>query len=266
MFSALIPIYYQLLEAYHPLTYFYQAPQEIIIAPSPTPTPTPFVLPAIGGEGPVKNIVLLGDSMIDTIPENVITKSLNTLYPTTKFNLFDYGYGSTTIDSALLRLTQKTSYLSEDKVAIFDLNPDIIVIESFAYNNFGNSLIGLEKQRAVLKEIIALIQEKSPHTKIILAATIAPNSISFANGSKEYKFTALEKIEKTKTIKLYLQNLLDFAQDQNLPVIDAYHPSLSQGEGLSQLINTSDFIHPSPLGSELFADLLTQSIKDNNLL
>lgn len=265
------PLYYQLLEAYHPSNY---SPSNLtlttIVETTPTPSPSPSVLglstAAIGGDGKVVNLALIGDSMIDTLSENVCQNSLKKYFPTTKFNFLKYGYGSTNIESAAKRLTETTTYLNQNNPSILSQNPDIILIESFAYNNFGNSQSGINRQSQALQNIINIIKNLSPDTKILLASTIAPNSVTFANGSKDIYYSSLEKIEKTTTIKLYLQNLISFAQKNDLPLADSFHPSLFGQDGLDDLINKTDNIHPSELGSELFCDTVAKSLSDNQLI
>lgn len=269
----LFPLYYQLLQAYHPNSYTPPVSTTIDLVEN-IPTPPPQVLgdstivsklPPVGGEGKVIDLALLGDSMIDTLSENICQASFQKYYPATKFNFLKYGYGSTNIESASKRLTENTTYLNHQNPPLLSQNPDIIVIESFAYNNFGNSQIGINRHTQALQNLTKLIKERLPQAKIILASTIAPNSVTFANGIKDMHFSALEKIEKTSTIKLYLQNIINFASKNNLPLADAFHPSLFGQEGLEELINSSDHLHPSSLGSELFCDTLAKSIFDHQL-
>lgn len=271
MLSLLLPLYYQLLQTYNPSNYYYHSPQTISNIEISPPVPqilgqnTNLSLPPIGGEGKVLTLGLVGDSMIDTLSNNICQNSLQKYFPTTKFNLLKYGYGSTTLESVIKRLTETTTYIDKENPALLSLSPDIIVIESFAYNNFGNSQKGIEKHQKLLEEITDLIKEKSPSSKIVLASTIAPNSISFASGIKDVHFSALEKIEKTGTIKLYLQNLINFAKKNNLPLADAFSPSLFGNNGASEYIDSVDKLHPSNLGTELFCDTLAKSLKDNGL-
>ncbi|MFA5025867.1 MAG: SGNH/GDSL hydrolase family protein [Candidatus Shapirobacteria bacterium] len=268
------PLYYQLLEAYHPISFNPSTPTISIVEPTPTLIPqtlkikniVPSYLPPIGGEGKVINLVLLGDSMIDTLSNDTCQRSFRKYFPVTKFNLLKYGYGSTNIESALKRLTETTSYLGKNNPSVLSQNADIILIESFAYNNFGNSQTGIDRQTKALQNLTEIIKEKAPNTKILLASTIAPNSISFGNGIKNMYFSALEKIEKANTIKLYLQNLINFAGKNNLPLADAFHPSLFGQNGLEQLINSADHLHPSSLGTELFCDTVAKSIIDHRLI
>jgi len=269
---AFIPIYYQLLQAYHPDFGSHLAPaiiETVSITPTPLPlipslSPTPKVLgvttdtlPAVGGDGRIYSVAVFGDSMIQTLEPGLpkLATALQKYFPQSKFNLINYGLPATSIDSAIPHLQQ-----------IIDQSPDIIVIESFAYNNFGNSQTGIDKQWQNLSTITATIKQKLPQTKIVLTATIAPNSIVFGNGAKDLHLSSLDKIEKTKTIKLYLQNLVNFATSQNYPLANAYSQSLFNGDGLTDFINPSDHIHTSEYGAEFFSDTIAKAIFDNKLI
>lgn len=247
MFSLIIPLYYQLLQAYCP------------VAPTPfTPTvsisPTPAVLGA-STSTQVVTIALFGDSMIQTLNNNILKKSLQNYFPTIKFNLLNYGYSSTTLDKAINNLDFVTSQ-----------NPNIIVIESFAYNNFGNTTSGLEKQTQLLATIVDTIKTKLPSAKIIISATIAPNSVVFGNGIQDLHLTALDKLERTKTIRLYLKNAVKFANDFHLPLADAYTNGLVNNEGFLPLIDTTTHLHPSDYGKQFFSDTIAKTIFDNKLI
>jgi hypothetical protein len=230
-----------------------------------SPTPKPL---NIGGDGQIITIAVLGDSMIDSLSAGIpdLEISLAQYFPHKKFNIINYGVGASDLEYALYRLRNNYRYLDTVHPSLLSLKPDIIVVESFAYNNFGNTQDGFDRQWLALGAITTEIKTNLPKTKIILATTIAPLSSSFAVGSGT-TYTAMEKIEKTKTIKLYQNNLINFATSQKFPLSDASTPSLnSQNEGLSELINDKDNLHPSALGSQFFCDTLAKTIFDYKLL
>lgn len=254
-----IPLYYQLLQAYKPS-----------LSPPSQPLPTAYIqsLDSYSTHTPSSNvkIALIGDSMIDTLDLNICQKSFSHYFPQTKVDFLKYGYGATSIDTAPNRLTQNTTYLDQNNPSVLSLKPDIIIVESFAYNNFGNSSAGINRHTEKLKEIINIIQNDNPKTQILLSATIAPNSLVYAQGIKELKLSSLDRIERSSTIKLYLENTINFAQKNNLPLADAYHQSLINNNGILELIDSSSYIHPSPLGAELYCDSLAKSVFDNQLI
>ncbi len=267
MLLAVVPLYYQLLQAYQPVA-SNPPPVTETITISPTSSPIlPTSAPAVlGTQTQVKKIALLGDSMIDTINLNLCQKSFQKYYPQSSMNFLKYGYGATNIETALDRLTQSTRYLDQQNPSIFSQNPDIIVIESFAYNHLGNSQTSLNRYLQELEKITSAIKTSLPQAKIIMAATIAPNSVTFGNGLSNMHFNALDKIEKTNTIKLYLENFISFSQKNQLPLADAYHPSLINDNGFQELIDPSSNIHLSDLGSEFFCDTLAKTAFDGHLI
>lgn len=263
-----IPLYYQLMTAFQPQSYSppsQPAPVEIIqTTPTPLPSPIP-QLQVLGTSTQSKSIALLGDSMIDTLNADTCRASFQRYFPNLNFNLLNYGYGATNIESAAKRLTETSNYLGSDKASIISQNPDIIVIESFAYNHFGNTQGGLDRQTKALDNLIALVSSQLPKTKIVLAATIAPNSVVYSNGTSA-PFNALQKIEQSNTIRAYLQNLVNFATKNKLPLANAYHPSLIGNNGFEELIESKSHIHPSVLGTEFFCDTLAKTIFDQKLI
>lgn len=269
----LIPLFYQLLQAYRPNPTNYFSPKTTVVNTkttaniSPTPSPVANIVTtnpeplAIGGDQAAPNkvirIALLGDSMIDTIKDDIsyFKKSLSTYYPDTFFMITPYAYPASTIEKGLDKLKEE----------VVPTKPDIIVVESFAYNNYGNNQQGTDKHWLNLGAITSTIDEKLPNTRIVISATIAPNSIIFANGKENY--SALEKIEKTSTIKNYLQNAVNFATSQRFPLANTYNISTDiKNEGLKELIDPVDNIHPSEAGAKLYFDTITKTIFDNNLI
>ena len=277
--AADIPLFYQLIEAYKPhtelptLSLTVNTPHTETI-PKTVNSPIvasagPSSLPVGGGEtGELVTIAVLGDSMIDTLGPNIfaLQKAISRYYPTKKFKVLNYGAAATTIEYGLTRLTNSYQYLGKTIPSLVSQSPDIVVIESFAYNNFGNTQDGFNKHANSISSIINTIHDQLPKAKVLLASTIAPNSLTFANGAPDVQFSALEKIEKATTIKTYLQNFLDYAKNHHIPFADAYHPSLIQNEGNRQFINSKDNIHPSAYGGQFFCDTVAKALFDNHLI
>lgn len=260
-------------------------------APTQVPTPAvsfgqlvPFVAPAgsvLGAQTaavpPPKplptrkrayTIALLGDSMIDTLGPDVphLRQVLTNLYPTVKFNLLNYGVGGTNIDYGLERLTSDYLYLGNHILPLVSQIPDIVVIESFAYNPYSFDEGALDRHWLQLAKIVDILKTRLPGVKIVIAATIAPNSRLFGDGAPGLSYDATAKKQKTATIKKYLENAVRFAQSQHLPLADAYHASLDSGEGQEKYINPGDHIHYSDAGRELFGQKVAETIAANHLL
>lgn len=212
-------------------------------------------------------VSVVGDSMIDTLQRELpqLKTLLAQAYPNIEFKLYNHGVGASDIESGLLRLTNSYTYLDTNYPSVISQNPDIIVIESFAYNPWSNSKGDLDRQWLTIAKMIDTIKAQLPNTKIVLAATLAPNSKTFGDGSINFDDGA--KQAKVQTIRSYLQNMVNFASSQNLPLADAYHASLNeQGEGDRKFIDAQGNIHPSGPGGYLFSQKVVDAIIENNLI
>lgn len=218
---------------------------------------------------PHYTMAFLGDSMIDTLGSDlrVVHDELLRIYPETTFTLLNYGVGGENIVSGLERVMRDTVYLGSPRPALILTHPDVVVVESFAYNPFSFDTGALEQHWLSLSYIIDALKINIPETKIVLAATIAPNSTVFGDGAPGLLFSPQDKLERTNTIKRYLQNSIRFAQSEHLPLADAFHLSIDRdGEGKLAFINPGDHIHYSDAGRQLFARTVVDAITANTLL
>lgn len=213
-------------------------------------------------------IAFLGDSMIDVMQPDLpqLASVLKEFYPQAKFKLLNYGVGASNIDYGITRLTTGYTYLDQNFPSLLSQNPDIIVIESFAYNHWENNQSGLNRQWLALGKIVETIKNQS-QAKIILAATVGPDKVTLCDGIDGINLSSNQKQEKAQTIRAYLQNIINFAGSQDYPLANAYHASLdSQGNGKSVYVNAGDHLHPSDAGKYLFAQKIAETIYENNLL
>jgi lysophospholipase L1-like esterase len=213
-------------------------------------------------------IAVLGDSMIDVLQPGLpqLANALKSFYPSVQFKLLNYGVGATGIEYGLKRLTTDYTYLGQEFSALLSQNPDIIVIESFAYNHGPNSQAGLDHQWLTLAQIIETIKSQS-QARIILAATIGPDETTLCDGIDGLDLPPDQKITKAQAIRAYLQNLINFADSQGYPLANAYHFSLNNsGNGKAVYINQGDHLHPSGPGGELMAQKIAEAIYQNRLL
>jgi lysophospholipase L1-like esterase len=227
------------------------------------PTPTPIL-----AKKKSYTIALLGDSMIDTLGPGIpaLQTDLKNMYPGTSFTLLNYGDGGTNIDFGIDRIINSYTYLGNHIPSLASTHPDIVVLESFAYNPFP-VVDGVDRHWLALARAVDTIHQYVPGAKIIIAATIAPNSMVFGDGAAGLAFSAQDKIERTTVIKQYLDSTVKFAIGEHLPLADAYHASLTaNGEGKLTYINGGDHIHYSDAGRALFAKKLSDVIVNNRLL
>lgn len=268
------------------LTSFRIETNETTITPSPSPAPTiqptTRITPSARNDSPCSSceagkqlkkkqysIALLGDSMIDTLgPEAPHLKGkLIAKYPGATFTIKNFGVGGTNIEYGIERLRNSYTYLGAQIPSVVSSKPDLIVVESFGYNPFSFDTGALDKHWLSLATIVDIIHASLPGTKILIAATIAPNRDVFGDGAPGLSFSTEDKMKRTENIKRYLENAIKFARGERLPLADAYHASLDgNGNGKLQYINPGDHIHYSDAGRALFAQIVSEAISSNRLL
>lgn len=273
-----------LIESVNEITSFTQPPVTDYLFPTPTPTDYPlptftplpvYITPTPGLQNFISpnipkstyTVALLGDSMTDTLGKDLpqLKNLLHQNFPSYSFALLNYGQGSTNIESGLYRLTNTTNYLGRSYPPLLSYKPDILVVESFAYNHWGPEESDLNRQWIDIAKIIDTVRENSPATKIILASSIAPNASIFGDGALNWNSD--QKWTAAQTVKSYLQNLTNFATSQHFPLADAYHPSLgTDGNGIPTYINNGDHLHPSDEGKTLYSQKIVDAIKENNII
>lgn len=240
----------------------------LIASPTPSPIPTAAIRST---QKRSYTITLLGDSMVDTLGPvgGGLGEKLNRTYPNATFTIINHGVGAENIDSGLRRLTNGYSYLGLGRNSVVSEKPDVIVIESFGYNPYPLPDINdaLTKHWLKLAEIVDTIRRELPGTKIVIAATIAPNWDVFGDGAPFISMSPEGKRTKVEEIKKYIESAVGFAKSQGLPLADAYHPTLdANGNGKLPYINPGDHIHYSDSGRSLMAGKITDAIVSNRLL
>lgn len=209
-------------------------------------------------------VAVLGDSMVDTLGPGIpcLEEKLETYFFAHDFDVYNCGVGSSDLEYALERLTNSYEYEDMQFPPVLSLEPDILIIESFAYNNFGYGQEGLDRQWLLISQIIEKVHEVSPSTEVILATTIGPNSKIYGDGISGVHWNQAQKLVKAETVRNYLENMVDFAQSQGYPLADTYHDSTNiAGEGRRIYINPDDNLHPSDDGKELFCEKVFKEIK-----
>lgn len=236
--------------------------QIAVATPSPTLSPSPTPTPLRTNKRSY-TIAFLGDSMIDTMGPGLpaVKSRLQSVYADTNFTLLNYGVGGTNIDYGIQRITSGYTYLGNQIPAVADIHPDIVVLESFAYNPFPDAN-SVDRHWIALSNAVNTLRSAIPGVKIIIAATIAPNSKVFGDGAPGIAFGEMDKIQRTAIIKEYLESTVKFAKGERLPLADAYHASLdANGDGLLSYINGGDHIHYSDAGRALFAQKVVNALQ-----
>lgn len=238
---------------------------------SPSKPPQPTVINILGKQK-IKypqdyTLVMIGDSMTETLGNSdELKKFLSDYYPGKTFEVLNYGYGATNILSVMDRITKETDHGRKFR-PIEEIAYDLILLESFYQNPLSQYGLedGLKRQSEELDKIVKKLKETNPPGKIVFVATISPNRETFA--LNQVDLTPEVRAEWVKERIAYIKNHIQFAKDNNIPLINIFEASLLEnGDGNPDYINTTDFIHPSPKGIIFISKQIADYIHQKSLI
>ncbi len=224
--------------------------------PEQTPSPSPSPSPKLSKS--TYTVALFGDSMIDTMGENLdyLNFALHAKYPTANFKLFNYGIGSQNIEEGLARFENSFSYQTRSYPPISQVKADVIILGSFSYNPFP--VHDKTRHFQKLNELVQKAKQITPN--VYLLVEIAPKKTGFGKGKGGVNWP--EDVSFNHALKIIdqLENALSLASQ--VSVINAYRASLLDSKfGNPVFVNDYDGIHPSQEGHILMANIISQSLK-----
>lgn len=233
-----------------------------LTVPSITPFPKSpqSIPPALTIKKSTYVIAAYGDSMVDTMGEHLehLQAILKQKYPNTIIKYYNYGVGSENVSMGLARFDKPLLYKERNYPPISGVNADILILGSFSYNPYSPH--DPEKHKL---ELIQLVNHAKKVTgKVYLLAEIAPLNNGFGKGEKGINWGEDRARKQAEDIIEQLDDTVSLAKGLNIPLINVYHLSQTDGQFGSKLyVNQDDGIHPSDYGHKFMADLIAKTIK-----
>lgn len=243
-----------------------------IIKSKPAPAPSPAAQPTLNKNSKqVKypqdyTLVLVGDSMTQILGNcDELKADLKKYYPKKSFECLNYGFGSTNILSLQERLEKETFFERKFR-PVTEIDFDVILVESFGHNPLSKYPLeeGLKKQTEALQEAFTTLKRTNPRAKILFMATIAPSIKKYGLG--QVNLSAEKRGEWAREREAYIKNHINFAQTNNIPLINIYQKSLKDGDLNLDLVSSSDYIHPSPTGVYFISQEIADFLYNNKIL
>lgn len=223
---------------------------------TPTITPTPFIVLKKASY----SIAIFGDSMVDTMGENLeyLQETLAKKYPQTKFNLYNYGIGGQNVEQGLYRF--ESSFVNRERQypPLPQLSPDILIIGSFAYNPFP--IHDRNRHYMLLRELV--VKASNLPSRLYLLAEIAPLKSGFGKGKNGVNMPEHVAFEHAGHIIEQLDDVINLSNAENISLINVYYESREDGSyGNPYFVNKDDGIHPSVAGHYFTAESIVEKIK-----
>lgn len=205
-------------------------------------------------------IAVIGDSMVDTMGTKLpyLTHTLKVRYPKVNITFYNYGIGAENIETGLRRFDDSFAYQDRRYPSISELNPDLIIVGSWAYNPFSNH------DSTKHEEMLAMIIHKSKKitTNVYVLKEIGPLENKFGKGQVSLGWGEEGTVNHVVKIRELLANVDKVSYKERVSMIDVYSISQKVDSKLTQetYISEYDGIHPSSIGHYLTAEIIANTI------
>lgn len=216
-------------------------------------------------------IALTGDSMTATwgpeCPE--LLQELKRLYSHSEFNIDNHALSDTRAGYGLWRMVNDYKADGVHHNSLTYANPDIVIIESFAYTNRTDGPEGLGEYRDVLRRMFEEV-ERTTTARALFYITLPPDRDRFMENIPNYAFTSKATRQRmADDVQLYLDEARRIAQDENWPVVDMaaeVEKRAASREPYRRLINQADNLTPSRYGFSVISQLIVRTIDNNRMI
>lgn len=210
-------------------------------------------------------IAVYGDSMTEYLhqPPRALAEHLARLQPPVDAQLFNYGVGATRAELVLYRLRYEYWHGRQRMQPLPVLLPDILVLESCAFNNSNDQEAGLRNFTHVWDQIIATCRELAPQAHVLLYLTIAPIAAVPDERANRLFFGALPEIFALRHHwrSVYQRTFAQWAARQGLPLVDVRQHVLDMhAQTPIQHWVAADGVHPNPTGVDLISARIAAAI------
>jgi hypothetical protein len=212
-------------------------------------------------------IACLGDSMTafwgPEMPE--LRASLEREFPEQPFELFNYGVSGTRAEYGMYRVTHDfpNPFGTGIQKCLSSVSPDLVVVESFAYNHRLDGKHRIDNYHQVLRRLIEELKATTP-AQLVFLITIPPDKDNFLDHIPTYRDVAIElRQEWAAYSEMYLEAAVQFAQQEKLPYINVFErvrEKVSAGVPIRWFIDQNDHIHPSRYAYECIAEEIATAI------
>ena len=206
-------------------------------------------------------IAIIGDSMVETMGGNLeyLKEELENKYPDAVFVYYNFGKGSENVEEGLARFDDDYSHSGRSFQSVPTINPDILVVGSYAYNPFSPH--DKNKHWSLLGDMVKRAQ--GTDARVYMLAEIAPLAVGLGKGVGGVNWPEDKAHEHSKTIIEQLENAIGLAGTLGVDLIDAYNPSRVEDSsfGIIEYVDGHDGIHPSVEGHIFMAKLIADKIE-----
>lgn len=196
-----------------------------------------------------------------------LQEALSRNFPDQPMELFNYGVSGTRAEYGIYRVTHDypNPFGTGNYKCLSAVSPDLVIVESFAYNHRLDGPGHVENYQRVLRQMWDVLQKTTP-AKLLFLVTIPPDKERFLDHVPTHKDVAYElRREWAEGSEMYLEAAVEFARKEHLPLINVYRnvkERVARGTPIRWFIDQNDNIHPSRFAYELIAEEICKAISE----
>ncbi len=195
---------------------------------------------------------------------------LTRFYTRTSFQITNHGVTGTRAGHGLWRISHDYKNFSGEYRACLSYNdPDIVIIESFAYTNCVDDAESLPEYRDVIRSLWEEIGRTTAAQRLFLVP-IPLDRDKFLETSNNYYYTSkVTRQRMADRATLYLEEAINIAQDEEWPTANVYEEVVKKvkaGDKIRRYINQSDCLHPSVYGYQSMARVIVRALDKHEMI
>ena len=211
-------------------------------------------------------IVFYGDSMTEYLHESlrVFHEHFDPENKQSDLELLNYGVGATRAELVLYRMLYEFWHGRRRMEPLAKLQPDVLVMESCAFNNSNDRIEGFDNFHFIWDEILEVCRKQAPRALPLFYITIPPDFIIPDEMANRLFFRSRPEVfaARYEWRQRYQDHFAAWGKSRGVDILDVRTEVLRrEAQGLSrrELIH-ADGVHPNAAGVELISRALAVEI------
>lgn len=211
-------------------------------------------------------ILLYGDSMTEYLhrPPRMLTEALQALQPEKAYEISNWAIGGTRAELVLYRLLYEFWHGRERMLPLIQSRPDILVIESCAFNNANDQQEGIGNFKHIWEQILKVCREQAPQARLITYLTIGSSLAVPDERANRLFFHALPDVFalRHKWREIYQDAFEQWVAQAGVECVNV-RKEVKRQESLDVPRGhwiSADGVHPNAAGVELISQKLAAAI------
>jgi|GEM_PF-3534714 len=214
----------------------------------------------------IMKIVFYGDSMTEYLHDSLraFRQHFDPVGQRSDLELLNYGVGATRAELVLYRMLYEFWHGRKRMLPLATLQPDVIVMESCAFNNSTDREDGFINFEHIWDQIVSTCRQFAPRAATLIYITIPPDLIIPEEKANRLFFRSLPEIfaYRHHWRQVYQDRFAQWAQSRQIDILDIRRDvfAMERKGMLHRDLIHADGVHPNAAGVDLISRRLAEEI------